>query len=357
MQNIDEQRIKIDISLSAILKILAVIFGLLFLHKIQDIVLLLFVVLILVTALSPVIDQLKRQLQIPRWLAVTLIFGGLAIVLGLIIWLVLPLIVSQIIELLSQPQIKNLVGGSESNSVVDELRLIYTQIPGFGEGGAAGFLSFLSSIFGGLVSVVTVFVLSVYLLLDEDGIKHFITSVLPTQHKYQIVSTFHKMSLKMGSWLRGQILLGVIIGALDLAILLAFGVPYWLTLALFAGFTELIPYIGPFLGLAAALFVALTKDSFWGFSHFTSGIGVAVGFLLVQQLESHFLVPKVMEKTVGLSPVIVIVAILIGAKLFGLIGVILSVPVAGALSVIVDEWPVIQAAYLSNRVSVKAPRA
>lgn len=348
----ETSRVKVDISLSAILKILAVIFGLLFLHKIQDILLLLFVVLIMVTALSPVIDQLVKNLNIPRWLAVAMIFGGIAVIFVLMIWLILPLMVNQVLELLSQPEIKNLLGGSDSNSAVDELKLISGQIPGLSQGGA-GVVSFLSTLFGGVVSVLTVLVLTIYLLLDEDGIKKFIISVIPTHHKTQIVSTLHKISLKIGSWLRGQLLLGLIVGLIDLAILLVFGVPYWLTLAIFAGLTELIPYVGPFIGLGAALFVAFTKDSLWGISHVTAGIGVLVGYLLVQQLESNFLVPKVMEKTVGLSPVIVIIAILIGAKLFGLVGVILSIPVAGALSVVIDEWPAIQAAYLSNKADIK----
>lgn len=345
-------RYKIDISWSTIFKVLFVVLGIQFLGKIQDVLLLLFVVLILVTALSPIVDKLVRQLVIPRWLAVTLIFGGVAIVILLMVWLILPLMVKQILELLDQPQIKNLIGGSESSSFIEELRLVSDKIPGIGQG-SSGLLSFISTVFGGLISVFTAFVLTLYLLLEEDGIRKFINSILPSQHKKQIVGTLHKISLKMGSWLRGQLLLGLIVGVIDLIILLIFGVPYWLTLAIFAGLTELIPYIGPFLGLGAALFVALTKDSFWHFNNYTMSIGVAIGFLLVQQLESHFLVPKVMEKTVGLSPVVVIIAIIVGAKLFGLIGVVLSVPVAAALSVLVDEWPAIQTAYQSSKSDVE----
>ncbi len=345
------ERIKIDISVTAIIKVLAVILGLIFLHKIQDILLMLFVVLILVTALSPVVDRIVAQVKVPRWLAVTFIFGGIALAVLIIVLLIFPLVFQQVLELLNQTQIKNVLGGAESSSAIDEVRFLYDHIPVSGQG-ASGFVSFFASVFGGIVSVFTVIVLSVYLLLDEDGIKKFIVSFLPLNHKHQIVGTFHKISLKMGAWLRGQLLLGLIVGLLDLVILFAFGAPYWLTLAIFAGFTELIPYIGPFIGLSAALFVVLTKDSLWGLSPYTVAIGVGIGMLMVQQLEAHFLVPKVMQKTVGLSPVIVIIAILIGAKLFGLLGVVLSVPVAAAISVIIDEWPAIQAAYLANRAEM-----
>ncbi len=344
----EAKRVKIDISLVAILKVVAVILGLIFIQKIQDILLMLFIVLILVTALSPVVDNLVRQFKIPRWLAVAIIFGGVAVLMIIMIWLIIPLMVRQIIELLELPQLRDIIGRSESSTVIGELQFLSNQIPGFSSD-ATGVLSFFSTIFGGIASVFTVLVLSLYLLLEEDGIRKFIYSVLPSKHKAQIVNTFHKIGLKLGSWLRGQLLLGLIIGAVDLVILLIFGVPYSLTLAIFGGLTELIPYIGPFLGLGAALFVAVTQDSHWGFSHITVAIGVLIGYLLVQQLEANFLVPKVMQKSVGLSPVIVIVAILIGAKLFGLLGVVLSVPAAAALSVIIDEWPSIQSAYVSNR--------
>lgn len=349
MSNETVSRVKIDISLSAILKILAVLFGLIFLQRVQDILLLFFVVVILVTALSPVVDSLVKQLNVPRWLMVALIFGGVAILAVVLAWLVLPLIVQQISELFALPQVQNVLGSSESGSVLQTLSDLSGKIPGLSQSNPTEVIAFFSTVFGGVVSVVTVFVLSLYLLLDKDGIKKFIMSVLPRQHKLHVVNVLHKISLKMGSWLRGQLLLGLIIGLADMAVLLIFGVPFWLTLALFAGFTELIPYIGPFLGLAAALFVVLTKESFWGFNHLTTAVGVLVGYLIIQQFESHFLVPKVMEKTVGLSPVIVIIAILIGAKLFGLIGVMLSVPVAAAISVVIDEWPAIQAAYYSSR--------
>ncbi len=342
------QHVKIDISLSAILKVLAVILGIIFLHKIQNILLILFVVLILVTALSPVVDSLVKQLKIPRWVAVAIIFGGVALALIIMIWLIFPLMFSQIKDLLEQPQVRNIVGGSETNSVLDELRLFYDQIPAFGQN-SAGFFSFFSTIFGGIVSMLTVAVLSIYLLLDEDGIRKFIYSILPSEHKEQIVKTLHKIGLKIGAWLRGQLFLGLVIGLLDLVVLLIFGAPYWLTLAIFAGLCELIPYIGPFLSLVTAIFISFTGASAWGFSHVTTAIGVGIGFLLVQQLESHVLVPKVMQKTVGLSPVIIIIAILIGAELFGFVGIMLSIPVAAAISVIVDEWDTIQEIYRDNR--------
>ncbi|MFA6082232.1 MAG: AI-2E family transporter [Patescibacteria group bacterium] len=345
------QRVKFDISTSAIIKILVVIFGIFFLQKIQSILLLLLIVLILVTALSPIVDSLVKRLQIKRWLAVTLIFSSIAVLLILVTWLIVPLLFSQTIDLLQLPQIKNLFGITESSSALEELQMLYAKIPGLPTD-STGFVNFFSAIFGGIASAFTILVLSLYLLLDEDGIRKYILTVLPTTHKEQIVSVIHKISVKLGYWLRGQLSLGLIIGLIDLVILLSFGVPYALTLAIFAGVTELIPYLGPFLGYGAALFVALTSDSSFHISKLVVVVGISIGYLVVQQLEGNFLVPKVMQKSVGLSPVIIIVAILIGAKLFGLVGVILSVPIAAGISVIADEWPAIQQAYHNNKAGI-----
>jgi predicted PurR-regulated permease PerM len=342
------QHVKFDISWSAIIKVLLVIFGIYFLSRISDVLVLLFVVLIMVTALSPMVDSIVAKFKIRRWIAVTVIFGALAVIITLTMWLIVPLIFGQLIDFLNLPQVKTAIGSSDSSSIIDEIQFIYAKVPGLPTD-STSFIAFFSTVFGGIASALTIIVLSLYLLLEEDGIRKFVLSIMPIQHRVSVVNTFHKISIKLGAWLRGQLSLGLIIGVLDLLILTILGVPYALTLAMFGAITELIPYVGPFLGYAAALFVALTQDSVWGFSKLVVVIGVSIGYLLIQQAEGHFIVPKVMQKSVGLSPVIVIVAILIGAKLFGLLGVVLSIPVAAAISVIISEWPTIIAAYHSSR--------
>ncbi len=341
------KRIKIDISFGAIIKVALVVLALMFIQRIQDIILMLFVVMIVVAALAPVIDQMIEFYRIPRPLAVTIIFGSVFLLLALMTWLLVPLMVKQIIELLNQPQFKDLVGVKESNSVVAELKQLYDRLP-VGQS-ASDVWNFMTNLFGGVFYIVTVLVISLYLLLDQSAVKKFFHSIMPTKHREQLIDVFQKIGDKMGSWLRGQLILSLIVGLADMVLLIGLGVPYWLTIGIFAGLTEIIPYIGPFLGGGAALLASLAVGSFWGFSHWTVAIGVIIGFTVVQQLESNLLVPKVMEKTVGLNPVVIIVAMLIGANLFGLLGVILAVPVAAILAVIVNQWQNLQSAYLSNR--------
>jgi predicted PurR-regulated permease PerM len=108
-----------------------------------------------------------------------------------------------------------------------------------------------------------------------------------------------------------------------------------MVLGLWGGLTEVIPILGPWLGLIPAALVALTVSPL-------TAVLVIAAYILIQQAEAQFLVPKVMGKAVGLSPVIIIITLLIGAKLFGVVGAVVAVPVAAVISVIVQEWPEIQ---------------
>ena len=134
----------------------------------------------------------------------------------------------------------------------------------------------------------------------------------------------------MGRWLQGQLLLMLIIFALDYAGLLLRKVPYALTLALLAGLLEIIPYIGPMISAVLALIFGFFISPLVGLLAFA-------WFAIMQQIEGNIIVPLVMRKAVGLNPVVVIVALLIGAKLAGVVGIIISVPRATVFSEIVND--------------------
>ena len=160
----------------------------------------------------------------------------------------------------------------------------------------------------------------------------------------KIFEVMNKIGFKMGGWLRSQFILMIIVGVADGIILMILGVPYALTLAVWGGLTEVIPYIGPWLGLIPAFIVAFTISPL-------KGLLIFIAYIIIQQLESQFLVPKIMGKAVGLSPVIIILAILIGAKLMGILGVLIAVPAAAAISVIIQEWPEIKKLWINDEVT------
>jgi predicted PurR-regulated permease PerM len=135
----------------------------------------------------------------------------------------------------------------------------------------------------------------------------------------------------MGLWVLGQILLSVCIFVGVYIGLSLLGVQYALVLALLAGVFEVVPFIGPTLSAIPALFIAFTQSP-------TLAIAVLVLYIAVQKLESWILVPKIMQKTVGTSPVVIIFALLIGVKLGGIVGLLLAVPIVAIFTVLKEEW-------------------
>ncbi len=338
MNDSRRDRVTISIATSTILKVAAIWLALQFIYVTRDIIILAFIVLVLVAALSPVVR--KWSTKMPRPLAVVLLYIFIILIFSAIISLVLPPFISQLIEL--------------SNNLPSYIQRVapnyfsYDEVVSISKNGIENVASGLSGVggsifsttvgfFGGLASVLSVLVLTFYLLLDEQGIKTFLTSFLPIHHKQRIVSILQKIGEKVGRWMNGQLLLMLLIGAVDFIglLVISFWEPelrqYILVLGVWAGLTEVIPYIGPWLGAVPAVLIGFVISP-W------IGLAIFAFFMFVQQLEGQFLVPKIMARAVGLSPVIVIFSLLIGGKLLGILGIVLAVPFAAAISVIFSEW-------------------
>jgi predicted PurR-regulated permease PerM len=185
---------------------------------------------------------------------------------------------------------------------------------------------------GGVASVVTILFMTFYMLLEGPGIKKSFLTLFPEEQAARLEGILQRVGLKFGGWVRGQLLLGVIIGVVvGLGAAWLLRLPYPLLLGLVAGITELIPIVGPILGAVPAVLIALFQPPWW------KVLLVIAFYAGVQQLESNFVVPRVMRMAVGISPLLTVIALLIGGQLLGIIGVLLSVPVAAALQVIVGE--------------------
>jgi predicted PurR-regulated permease PerM len=198
---------------------------------------------------------------------------------------------------------------------------------------AGGVLSTVISIFGGIVYAITIFALTFYALVDGARIRKSLASLIPIDQKERLYATINKVSEKLGDWLRGQLILMVTIGAIDGTILGVLGIKYALTLGLLAGLLEVVPVIGPIIAAVTAITVAfISGAAIWKI------VVIIIAYILVQQLENNILVPRIMSKVIGLSPIYVIIAILIGNRLLGLGGAMLAVPVAAGLHVFIREY-------------------
>lgn len=331
------EKIKVDITYAAIFRVIAVILGLWFLYLVRDIVLLFFLTIIIVMTLAPVVNSWQKYL--PRSLAVGLIFVMIVAAIGLILGVVIPPLTSQLTDLaVSLPEYAVLAQSKLQNYNLASLQSFelaqkaISSLSGQFSRLGSGVVSTTLGVFSGIFTAFTVLVLSAYLLFEEEGLRKFWFALLPIDRKEPTIKLFDKVGLRLGAWLRGQLLLMLTIGITGYFLALGLNLPYALALGLWTGLTEILPFVGPILGGVPIVLLALLDSPI-------KGLIALIALIIIQQLESNLIVPRVMQKAVGLSPVVVILALMIGGKLYGIIGTILAVPLAATLSVLVSEWP------------------
>ncbi|HAR54822.1 TPA: hypothetical protein DCR79_00825 [Patescibacteria group bacterium] len=333
----------IEISGTSILKVLGVLMALWFIYIIRDIVAIIFVSLIIAAALSPTVDRMtKGKIRVPRVLAVIFIYLVLLAIISSMIYFVVPPMIGQLQQLADTlpsyfKTFSNLIVSlkdASTNGWINTSQESLTSISNFLASFIDNIFSRTIGFFNGAAALAMIFILTLYFILDEDGIKKFFISLFPMRQKTRITNIASKIGLKLGGWLRGQIILGVVIGIIVYIGLTLMQIPYALTLGILAGVLEIIPIIGPIISAIPAILIAFTISP-------TVALMITVFYILVQELENKLLVPKVMQHAVGLNPVTIIIIILIGAKLMGVIGILLAVPITSVAFVILEEWPLV----------------
>jgi predicted PurR-regulated permease PerM len=326
-----------NISFISILKFFLILLGLYFLYLIKYVLALIFVALIFASAIDTWVDYLQNK-KIPRGVGVLLIYlVGILIVGGAVV-LIIPPIAEQITELANQFP-KYYERAADAFSFLQE----YTQQFGFEEAPkdtssissaltdmASGIYGFLQNVINGLVSIVIILVITFYMTVEEDALKRTTRSLVPQRYQDFVIRLINKIQKKIGKWLKGQLILSLIIGVLTYIGLLILGVKYALVLALIAALGEFVPYIGPVITAIPAIFLAFVQDPI-------KALFVLILFVVIQQLENHILVPKIMQKTIGLNPIISVIALLMGFEIGNILGAILAIPVATAISIIIKE--------------------
>lgn len=310
-----------------------------------EILLLILIAAILATGLSPLVDALQRRSwtrrhrHLSRPAAIAIVYIGLVVVVGLLSSVLIAPIISESQQFIQKApdlyrRLQTMLGDLKQryawlpdlSAILDRLPQEAGQLTDYI--GAATGVAF--RVFGGIVSAVTVLILSIYMLLEGPVIKRGFLDLFPRKHHGQLEKVLKHVGLKFGGWLRGQLLLGGIIGVAAGLGTWMLGLPYPFLLGVAAGITELIPMIGPVLGAIPAVLIALFGPA-WRL------VAVIIFYTAIQQTEGNFLVPRVMKHAVGLSPLLTIVAIMVGAQLMGILGALLAVPVAAALQVVVGE--------------------
>jgi predicted PurR-regulated permease PerM len=334
MQN-KTQKFQLDISLSLIFKILGIIAALIFLYLVRDILLILFIAFIVASAITPWVDSLEGK-KIPRVISVLAIYLILFGLIVAIFMLIVPPITLQLGQLANNlPRYYNevsrwLADVNSSSQIVASLQSILQRWTEGLTGGAAGLFavlgSFVGMVFGGLLALVITF----YITLQKDSVKKFIQSISAVKYQPYAIQLTRRIQDKMGAWLTGQLILSLVVGLMVYVAMAIMGVKYALVLGVFAGITEVVPYIGPWVGAVPAVFLAFLQSPILG-------LITAIIFVFIQQLENSLIVPLVMKKAVGLNPIITIVAIAIGGQLAGVAGAIIAIPLAVVINIVLKD--------------------
>lgn len=311
------------------------------LYLVSDVLLLIYISGLLAVGLSPIVRRLERgkvlkgRVRLPRWLAILSLYVGFLLAVGIILALVVPPIVTQMRQLIQDlPKYadrlqafliqRHLVDPTWSwNSAFADLQVPTVAI--------SGLFGALTGVFGVLGKTITILILPFYLLLESSSLRNGTLRLVPAENRARADRIMRAVTIKVGAWLGGQLVLALVIGTSATIGFWLIGVPYFYLLGLVAGVGEMIPVIGPILAAVPAIALAATVSP-------QTALGTALFCWGQQFVENNFLVPRIMERQVGVSPVAIMIALLVGSTLLGFLGAILAVPSAAIVQVLVQEY-------------------
>ena len=310
-------------------------------YLVREVLLLIYVSGLLAIGFSPIVRIIERQkmlpigTRVPRWLAILVLYVAILGTVALVIALVLPPLIQQARALWGDlPEMFDRAQSWLINKgwLKEHLTLseAVARAPGNGGDTVGRVAVAVANVAGGIIGIVTILILTFYLLIDTGNLRDSMIRLFPRRHRARADAASREVTLKVSAWLGGQLLLAATIALSSSIGFWALGVPYFYVLALLAGVGELIPMVGPILSAVPAIAVAATVS-------LDKALFVLIFCVVQQQLENHVLVPKIMSRQLGVSPATVIISLLIGGSLLGIVGAILAVPTAAILQVVAAE--------------------
>jgi predicted PurR-regulated permease PerM len=362
--NIPEKNFNISISTGVIVKALVVLLIAFLLYKMLDLVLVVLTAVVIASAVEPLINWFSHY-KVKRIFAVIITYLCVVIVFSGLLYFFIPPVLKEASNLLSNApkyldsitlwnplndknitQTGKIVGGisdglNSGKQIIDSipsgnietsgLNSLITKIQSFAANSSDSIVNIASGIFGGVFSFILIIVLSFYLAVQEGGVEKFLRIITPMKNEAYIIDLWKRSQKKIGYWMQGQLLLCVLVGVLTYLGLTILGIQNALVLAVITGCLEIIPLFGPILSAIPAILFGFTGGGL------TMALVVLGLFIIIHQFENHLLYPLVVKKVVGVSPIIVILSLIIGGKLAGFLGIILSVPIASALMEFIDD--------------------
>ena len=310
---------KIEISHRTIIFTVIFLLALWVLFQIRDILFLVFIAFILMTALRPLVDWLEWA-KLPRVIAIlfiyTIVFGFFGVSLAGTI----PSLVIQSTKFVAE--LPNFLEKVLPYWNIDA-RSMSQQIAPISE----NIVKLTVGIFSNLLTTLTVLVFTFYFLLERKKLESLLTAAMGEDASERVIDSLKNVESRLGAWVNGQLLLMAIIGVSVYIGLTLLRVEFALPLAIIAGVLEIVPMIGPIASAVPAVLVAITISPFLALS-------VVALYFIIQQVENNIFVPLILRKSVGLSPIVTIFALMVGGRLAGIVGAILAVPIVLVLQVV-----------------------
>jgi len=339
----------ITITTGTIVRVVAILVGAWLLFLLRDLVLIVVTAIVIASAMDPAVRAFMRW-KLPRILSVILLYILVLGALGTVFYLFIPTalqeISSFITSLPSYLEVLNRIGAYNEYAAVFGLPSPENLAPAdllagaretfqtsgiFGNAFGNSFGA-AAALFGGVFSFILIFVLSFYFTMADTGVDDFLRVVTPRRYRAYMQDLWSRSKHKIGLWMQGQVLLGVLIGVLVYLGLTILGVEHALLLAIIAAFFELIPVFGPILAAIPAVLIGFAGGGL------TVGLLVVALYVILQQFENHLIYPLVVTKVVGVPPLLVILGLIVGAQLAGFLGILLSVPIVAVVQELVRDY-------------------
>ncbi len=340
------QEINIHVNARTILKIIGIILLCYVFYLVKDIIFLLLVAIMLALVIDPLVTWLHKK-KIPRLLSVLTVYTFLLSLVIILVALFTPILTRDLPQLVAnvgnylvefqtttlwhklaegvlsiQNTLQNYGFDFDSNQVVTTTN---------SSGAFYQVLSTITGFLGGFFSLILVLVVTFYMVVEKESLKKTVYFFIPEEHLERVVSITRKIRVKLAAWLKGQLLISLMVGFLVFFGLMLLNFKYAILLGLIAAILEFIPYVGPVFASVPAIILALSQGGS------IQVLLVLLVYVVAHELEVNLFIPKVMHKIVGINPIISIISILAGFNLAGVLGALIAIPVATALSVLIQD--------------------
>lgn len=333
-----------SITTGAVVKTVLILVGIWLLFTLRDLVLSVLTAVVIASAIEPAVARLRRS-GVPRIASVLIVYLVVLALFFAFFYFFLPSILEDLAIVISSlptylnafssvgafDQFTRILGISPTEAIsadnaVDAIRSSLVKSGIFNNA-----LSAISAVFGGVFSFILIVVFSFYFAVIETGVEGFLRVIAPREYEEYVVDLWGRSRHKIGLWMQGQLLLGFIMGILVYLGLTILGVPHALVLAVIAAVFEIIPVFGPILSAVPAVLIAFVDGGL------SLGLLTIALYVIAQQFENHLIYPLVVTRVVGVPPLLVILALIIGWELAGFLGILLSVPAAATIQELVND--------------------